>query len=121
MFPGCAEKKSKDDPTGDYIIFHELMTYSKQNNCDVIFLTNDTTKGDWLRKDGTNHLHYIENFYLNTGQVIYIIDAERLLSDLFKTSFESLINIEDDATNSGLITKEQLQTFFLKTSPFNSL
>lgn len=119
IFPGCAEKSNKDDPTGDFIIFHEMMTYAKENATDVIFLTNDTTKGDWLRKDGTSHLHYLENFYQNTGQILFIIDAERLLSDLFKTSFESLIKTdENDYFKSNLLTRDQLQDY-LGTSPFN--
>ncbi len=91
VFPGCAEK-GKDDPTGDYIIFHEMMGYSKNKNTDIIFLTNDTTKGDWIRKDGTQHLHYLENFYENTAQMIYILNSERVLTNIFEnTSFESLV------------------------------
>lgn len=92
VFPGCGEKGDKDDPTGDYIIFHEMMEYASENKADVIFLTNDIVKGDWIRKEGTAHTHYLENFYENTGQMIYILNAERVFESLFTdTSFESLV------------------------------
>lgn len=108
-FPGCAEKSEKDDPTGDFIIYHEMMKYADDKRTPVIFLTNDTTKGDWLRKDGQPHLHYIENFYLNTGQLIYILDAERLFKGLFETSFESLI--EDKNEVPDVIDSYALERF----------
>jgi len=97
VFPGCGEKASKDDPTGDYIVYHELMQFAYNNKVDVLFLTNDTKKGDWLRKDGTTHLHYLENFYNNTNQMIYILEADRLFEQLFKdVSFESLVTTNQE-------------------------
>jgi predicted nucleic acid-binding protein len=91
-FPGCGEKGSKEDPVGDFIIFHEIMDYAKDNETDVIFLTNDVKKGDWLRTDGTAHTHYLENFYENTKKMIYILNAERSFETLFSdVSFESLV------------------------------
>lgn len=99
VFPGACENKEKeDDPYGDYIIFHEIMQYSKRNKVDAIFLTYDTTKGDWLKKDGSALIHYVENFYLNTGQLIYILNAERLFERLLKSSIESLITDENFET-----------------------
>ena len=116
-FPGCAEKGDKDDPTGDYVIYHEIMQYAFDKKTDVIFLSNDTTKGDWMRKDGNPHIHYIENFYLNTGQIIYIINAERLLEKLFETSFESLINEKETA---AIIEKGELKLFLDGYMPFKN-
>jgi len=96
VFPGVADIKEKpENPYGDFIIFYELMKFSKENKKDIVFLTYDTTKGDWMRKDKRPHLHYIENFYLNTGQMIYILDAERVFEELLDISFKSLIKIEN--------------------------
>jgi len=118
VFPGCGEKADKDDPSGDFIIYHELMQYALTNKTDIIFLTNDTTKGDWLRRDGKTHIHYLENFYNNTGQLIYIINAERLFEGLFtNTSFESLV--PKSGGTKVEITKSSLEEFLLTFDPFN--
>ena len=29
-FPGCGERKGKEDPTGDFIIFHEILKYMNE-------------------------------------------------------------------------------------------
>ncbi|CAH0288711.1 hypothetical protein SRABI27_04001 [Pedobacter sp. Bi27] len=126
VFPGCAEK-GKEDPTGDYIVFHEMMLYSKNKKKDIIFLTNDTTKGDWIRKDGTQHLHYLENFNENTDQMIYILNSDRVLTDLFEnTSFESLVPKYEGPGNvwemEMSIAKSHILLDYLNTHPtFNTL
>jgi len=128
VFPGCGEKGDKDDPTGDYIIFHEMMEYASENKADVIFLTNDVVKGDWIRKEGTAHTHYLENFYENTGQMIYILNAERVFETLFTdTSFESLvpqnkINIALDDLDLMLsnINNESVMKFLEQYPPFET-
>ncbi|PAW92037.1 hypothetical protein CKK33_00410 [Mucilaginibacter sp. MD40] len=108
-FPGCAEKGDKDDPTGDFIIYHELMKYAIEKKKNIIFLTNDTTKGDWLRTDGRPHLHYLENFFLNTNRMLFIINAERLFESLFDRSFESLI--DDKTLIPDVIDHQELELF----------
>jgi len=118
-FPGCGEKGEKDDPSGDYVIYHEMMKYALDNKKDIIFLTNDTKKGDWIRKDGKPHLHYIENFYLNTGQIIYILNAERVFENLFNTSFESLITEKNES--QSLIDTNELSSFLDGLDIFENL
>ncbi len=94
-FPGCYEKKEKsDDPYGDYIIYHEMLHYAKRHSCDVIFLTYDITKGDWMQKSKSPHLHYVENFYQNTDQMLYILDGERTFDDL-DINFKSFNSVQD--------------------------
>lgn len=84
-FPGCGEKK--DYPYGDFIIYHEILKFMKENNSSCIFLTNDVTKGDWLQRDKNPYIHYIENTYLNTENVIFIVEGERSLPAI---SFENI-------------------------------
>ncbi|MCH2046532.1 MAG: PIN-like domain-containing protein [Saprospiraceae bacterium] len=80
VFPGMGDSNRRFKyPYGDFIIFHEMMYFAKEEQKDVLFLTYDTTKGDWLRKSGNVHAHYVENFYLNTGQMLYILDANSIL------------------------------------------
>ena len=94
--PGCGDKK--DDASGDFIIFHEILKFMKLNNKSCIFLTNDVTKGDWLQSDRNAHNHYLEQAYSKTGQIIFIVHAEETLPNI---SFENIhksakIEIVDD-------------------------
>jgi len=114
-FPGMADFKNKsEDPYGDFIIYHEMISYMQRNKTNAIFLTYDTSKGDWMQKNGLPHLHYIENIFLNTGQTLYILNAERIFEDLLDISFKSLI-IDPETYNSinldSEITMETLQDY----------
>lgn len=84
-FPGCAEKK--ENPYGDFIIYHEMLAFMKKNNTSCIFLTNDVTKGDWLQNDKSPHIHYLENSFLRTNNIIFIVDGEQTLPAI---SFENI-------------------------------
>lgn len=93
-FPGCYEKKEKsEDPYGDYIIYHELVKYAIENETDIIFLTYDVTKGDWMQRNKSPHLHYVENFYQLTGKMLHILDGQRTFDDLLDINFKSLITL----------------------------
>src|SRR5690606_28123998 len=82
---GCGEQK--DDAVGDFIIFHEMLKFMKAQKKSVIFLTNDVTKGDWLQNDRNPHIHYLEQTYLKTDNIIFIIHAEQTLPNI---SFENI-------------------------------
>ncbi|MGE7774247.1 PIN-like domain-containing protein [Chitinophaga sp. NPDC101104] len=84
-FPGCGEKK--EYPYGDFIIYHEILKFMKENDTSAIFLTNDVSKGDWLQKDKSIHIHYLENAFLHTRNVLFIVDGERTLPSI---SFENI-------------------------------
>ena len=77
-FPGCGDRNKEEDKgkckESDMIIYHEILRYIKSENKNVIFITLDTTKGDWVpgKKHNDASLHYIENEFLLTGHVVYI-------------------------------------------------
>lgn len=80
-FPGCGESKEKDEPLGDFIIYHEMLKFMKTEGTDVIFLTNDVTKKDWVSDNkAENYNHYIEQTFLNTGKIMYIYHAKNVLN-----------------------------------------
>jgi hypothetical protein len=117
VFPGIGDIKGKpDDPYGDYIIFHEMMKYMIDNKTDVIFLTFDNTKGDWMTKNKSPHLHYMQNMYANTGKILYIVDSERTLGDLLNVNIESLVLSESLSETLTPITIISLRNFS-KTYP----
>lgn len=113
IFPGFGDIKEKpDDPYGDFIIYHETMKYMIEKNVETIFLTFDNSKGDWMAKNKTAYIHYVENMYLNTNHIMYILDAERTLEKILDVDIDSLIinqnidNLEININNINKIIKE---------------
>ncbi len=122
VFPGLGDIKEKpDDPYGDYIIFHEMMKYMVVNKSDIIFLTFDNTKGDWMTKSKSPYLHYVQNMYLNTNQIVYILDAERTLEEILKVDIQSLVSTEESEPNSKEIDIESLLELTSRHSIFENV
>jgi len=93
-FPGCGEDKDKDDPLGDFIIFHEILKFMKSNNTDIIFLTNDVTKKDWVADDkGQNYSHYIEQTFLNSKKIMFICHAKNVFNITYEDIYVEKTNI----------------------------
>jgi hypothetical protein len=108
IFPGLGDIREKpDDPYGDYIIYHEMIKFMITRSADVLFLTFDNSKGDWMSKKKSPHLNYVLNSFLNTGQLLYIIDAERTLGELLDVNIDSLIS-DQVQTEDTSITIESL-------------
>lgn len=88
-FPGCGEKNEKEDPYGDFIIYHEMLKFMKHTNSSVIFLTNDVEKNDWLLRNKTELLpytHYIVNTFIATHNTMYIFQAK----DKIRVSYQAI-------------------------------
>lgn len=93
IYPGMMDGKNKDaNGDGDFIVFHEVMKYMKENDTNVIFLTNDI-KEDWFEIDSKKNRHpqisYIDITYKNTGKFNFILEANRTLSDLLDVKISS--------------------------------
>ena len=98
-FPGCGDRfKEKDglDPCGDFYIYHELLSYMKRTNQDVVLLTNDVTKSDWVGTDRKPFGHYIVDTYMNTGHMLYIFNARDFTPLTFDAVAESSEEGSDD-------------------------
>lgn len=106
--PGCGEQK--DDASGDFVIFHEMLKFMKEKETSCIFLTNDVTKGDWLQFDKNPHNHYLEQAFLKTENIIYIIHAELTLPNI---SFE---NIHKSNKIEQLLPQEITETSAFESS-----
>ncbi|WP_289743081.1 PIN-like domain-containing protein [Muribaculum intestinale] len=88
-FPGCGDRKKIADgepPYGDFIIYHEMLKFIKETPQDILFITRDITKSDWVRTDKRPFVHYLIDIYSHTERMIYIIPA----NDFFPLSFTSL-------------------------------
>lgn len=79
VFPGMGEKK-KSNPEGDYYIFHEMMKLAIEKNKNIIFLTNDLEKSDWIdSKAKREYNHYKSIFYNISKHAIKIISFTQYL------------------------------------------
>lgn len=104
-YPGSGDwRKEKDgfSPAGDFIIYHELMAYMRDNDIDLYFLTNDTTKGDWINNDRKPFFHYVTDTYLNTGHMMYFLDVK----DFTTLSFVSMTGSDTDEDDGEHLNKE---------------
>jgi hypothetical protein len=95
-FPGSGDKK--ENPTGDLVIYHEMLKYMKVNQTDVIFLTNDTEKNDWLLRQQSELIpftHYIISAFQNTERSLFILQAR----DKIRLTYSPIYTEEIDLTN----------------------
>lgn len=104
-YPGSGDwRKDKEgfSPAGDFIIYHELMAYMRDNDVDLYFLTNDTTKGDWINNDRKPFFHYVTDTYLNTGHMMYFLDVK----DFTTLSFVSMTGSDSEEDDGEHLNKE---------------
>ena len=104
-FPGCGEKNDKEDPYGDFIIYHEILKFMKDAKTDVIFLTNDVEKNDWLLRNKADLLpytHYIVNTYIATAKTMFIFQAKDKIRVSYQPIYiEEKFDIVDSTENQG--------------------
>jgi len=97
-FPGCGDRKKfeeeEKDPYGDYIIYHELLKFMATEKRDVVFITRDTSKSDWVDSYKKPFVHYIVNSYYYTGKMLFIFPAKNLFKG--KLDGSELLNSDID-------------------------
>lgn len=78
------------------LIYHELLRYVKESDKDILFVTNDVTKSDWVKATTREmYPHYIVNIHSQTKRMIYVLSA----NDFMPMSFESIIPDIDNESN----------------------
>lgn len=91
-FPGAGDSEKPVDGSidesvawGDLYIYHEMLRFMKDMDSDVVFLTRDVSKSDWVKADHTPFVHYLVNGYEMTGHLMYILDADGLIPMTFQS------------------------------------
>lgn len=109
-FPGAGDKdKPVDGPIeesvawGDLYIYHEMLRFMKENDTDVVFMTRDVTKQDWIKQDLRAYVHYIVNGYEMTDHLMYILDADGVVP-----TFNTIETKQDD-TDEDEISEKQIK------------
>ena len=116
-FPGCGDRRKINegfDPTGDFIIYHELLAYMIKETKDVIFLTRDIAKSDWIKTDGTPFNHYIVDVYRNTRKMLYIFNAEKFIPLTFipvignneQEDEEGCIGVDEESATIQMVSED---------------
>jgi len=103
VFPGMGEKKAIN-PEGDYYIFHELIQLASKNKKNICFLTNDTSKADWIdTKTGRNYEHYQSIFYALSKQALKVENFNAFLNTDLGIKTEKLLEIDEFDYDDGFI------------------
>lgn len=94
VFPGLGDVLHKrQNPYGDYLIYHEILKWAAQNKGEepILFLTDDSTKGDWLNARGEAYEHYQQHFLEQTGRILHIHAARPLLEQWLNINTTTLL------------------------------
>lgn len=111
-FPGAGDKdKPSEGPIeesvawGDLYIYHEMLRFMIEHNTDVVFMTLDVAKKDWIKSDHRAYTHYIVNAFEMTGHLMYILDADGVVP-----TFNAMESKQDDSDNDEISEKPIKQT-----------
>lgn len=94
-FPGSGEDQSeanKQEPWGDLLIYHEIISFMAVNHRDAIFLTYDKSKQDWMTKKGENYSYYVVDAFSNTRQTLFICRADDFFTSSYNPSHKEIID-----------------------------
>lgn len=120
VFPGLGDVLRKQKNSyGDYLIYHEILKWAAQNKSSspVVFLTDDSTKGDWLDRQGNPYPHYQQHFLEQTGRTLHIHAAKPLLEEWLKIDTTTLLvptAVQEDV-EKAIWKKNTCQTMQLMT------
>lgn len=115
-------KDSNKEENGDYYIFYSLMKKSKQDNKDIIFITDDA-KEDWFIKvNGEKHggrYELLDEFHKETGKLLMIYTSDGFVEQYDKSikhaTDEKIITELKDVRN---ITEHSISDFISRDANF---
>lgn len=111
--PGFKDiKKDTDKKYGDAINWLETISYAKNNNKDVLYITDDV-KSDWFNEN-TNIPRYelLNEFYCETNNKIYIYTTESFLENFNKylENNKKIDKVVSDEINEVRLKAEDILT-----------
>lgn len=80
-------KDSTDDPSrkfGDLFVWFQTIDYAKENNCSVVFITDDKKEDWWLEQSGRTispRPELIEEFLKETGQPFWMYTVGKFVQE----------------------------------------
>lgn len=103
--PGYEDMKTKPEPDyyGDYIIWEEILEYSKHNQKNVVFITDDKKEDWWEIINGMKagpRSELIREFNTYTSSIFYMYTTERFIN-LISTKYDvrDIESLEQETKN----------------------
>lgn len=121
--PGYKDGKEKEHEGprhmyGDLIIWHQVIDYAKDQDTDIIFVTEDLKEDWWCRRDGeivSPRVELLREFHSETGKTLLMYSQEGFLSaahaDVKATTTEEVkvISDSDKKVYASVVVGESLQ------------
>lgn len=121
--PGYKDGKEKEHEGprhmyGDLIIWHQVIDYAKDQDTDIIFVTEDLKEDWWCRRDGeivSPRVELLREFHSETGKTLLMYRQEGFLSaahaDVKATTTEEVkvISDSDKKVYASVVVGESLQ------------
>jgi hypothetical protein len=85
--PGFGDKKPEPDKYGDLIVWKQILSYSKDKEVNIIFISDEERKGDWMHVHAGKTLGPLpllkKEFHEVTGKLFHMYPAFRFLELAF--------------------------------------
>lgn len=108
--PGYKDKSKLDDGIGDLIIWQTILEISKDNNKDVVFVTNEE-KNDWFYNEKNTALHpkfeLFDEFRRFTGGQSIAIVSFRDFLEVQEANTETIAEVKELRAPSGFLNVDK--------------
>jgi len=97
---------------GDLIIWKDIIRYSKENNVDIIFVTEDNKEDWWDKKNGNRpHLELIREFRKETGGHTILMYQQKGFLDASNQKIEdsTATEVEETSKEDDRIARENTE------------
>lgn len=125
--PGYKDADKNNNKYGDLIIWKEIISYSKENNSDIVFVTRDTKEDWWFSKSGKiigPRIELREEFYNMTGNIIHFYTTEMFVElankkyrlSIDENMIDDISDIEKNATTNYVSSLDSLINVYKQMS-----
>ena len=126
--PGYMDSEKGEN--GDYYIFKSLIDFSKTNQCDMIFVTDDTKEDMFMEIHGIKYARpeLLNEFFLLTGQKLLIVTLQEFLnnktifkSDVSESLLDEIKSISIENQSISLRTHSRIRKFLYRAFKYSNI
>lgn len=115
-FPGSGDSAKDDDdtkePWGDLLIYHQILSFMAKYGSDAIFITNDKSKRDWMKKDGSQYSYYVVDSYHNTGHILFIVPVTDFLPKGYSSELREIYDDDSIGDTTSVVTQKTFTSLY---------
>ena len=89
-----------------------MLSFSNQYDSDVVLLTSDVSKSDWVRSDNSQYEQQLIDTYLHTGHMLYIYDINNVLPSILQgveLADDDSLEDDDSTVDEGKSAAEDIE------------